>query len=99
MRVQYKQKCVKCKKNYVLATSRTSYVLCYDCQKSSLVGEITDPVYKKLFDIPEEFYKTNSFLRSIKANYLKYHSLTGAQVSAFEKVKAQMKDEKKMGKE
>ena len=99
MRVQYKQKCAKCKKNYVLATSRTSYVLCYDCQKSSLIGEITDPVYKKLLTIPEEFYKENSFLRNIKVNYLKYHSLTESQVSAFEKVVDQMKSDKKLGKE
>ena len=91
MRVQYKQKCVKCKKNYVLATSRTSYVLCYDCQKSSLVGEITEPAYKKLLEIPEEYYKENAFLRNIKANYLKYHSLTESQVSAFERVVADIK--------
>jgi len=94
MRVQYKQKCAKCKKNYVLATSRTSYVLCYDCQKSSLSGEITDPFFKKLFDIPEEYYKENAFLRNIKANYLKYHSLTDTQMSAFEKVVAEMKSSK-----
>jgi hypothetical protein len=91
MRVQYKQKCVKCKKNYVLATSRTSYVLCYDCQKSSLIVEITEPAFKKLFNIPEEYYKENAFLRNIKANYLKYHNLTDNQISAFEKVVAQMK--------
>jgi len=74
-------------------------VLCYDCQKSSLIGEITDPVYKKLLTIPEEFYKENSFLRNIKVNYLKYHSLTESQVSAFEKVVDQMKSDKKLGKE
>jgi hypothetical protein len=94
MRVQYKQKCVKCRKNYVLATSRTSYVLCYDCQKSSLIGEITEPAYKKLFDIPEEYYKENAFLRNIKSNYLKFHSLSESQISAFEKVVAEMKAHK-----
>lgn len=94
MRVQYKQKCIKCKKNYVLATSRSSYVVCYDCQKSSLIGEITDPFYKKLFDIPEAYYKDNSFLRNIKVNYLKYHNLTDAQIVAFEKVVQQIKEKK-----
>jgi hypothetical protein len=94
MRVQYKQKCVKCKKNYVLATSRTSYVLCYDCQKSSLAGEITDPAYKKLFDIPEEYYKENAFLRNIKTNYIKFKSLSANQISAFEKVVADIKARK-----
>ncbi len=90
MRVQYKQKCIKCKKNYVLATSRQQYVLCYDCQKSSLVGEIKDPVFKKLFNIPEEFYKENAFLRNIKSNYLRYGGITEAQFTAFEKVVAEM---------
>ena len=92
MAVQFKQKCVRCKKNYVLATSRNSYILCYDCQKSSLEGEITEPAYKKLFDIPEEYYKKNSFLRNIKANYLKYKSLSEAQVAAFEKVVKAIKE-------
>jgi hypothetical protein len=91
MRVQYKQKCYKCKKNYVLATSRQNYTLCYECQKDSLKGEITDPYFAKLFDIPEEYYKNNSFLRSIKANYLKYNSLTDKQIAAFKKVLEEMK--------
>ena len=95
MRIQYKQKCIKCKKNYVLATSRTAYVLCYDCQKASLQGEITDPGYKELFDIPEAYYKENAFLRNIKANYLKYHALTANQIDAFEKVAKEMKTGKK----
>ena len=85
MRIQFKQKCVKCKTNYVLTTSSRSYVICYDCQKDSLMGEITDPVYKKLFNIPEEYYKTNAFLRNIKANYLKYKNLTEKQILAFKK--------------
>jgi len=94
MAVQFKQRCARCKKNYVLATSRSSYILCYECQKGSLVGEITDPAFKSLFDIPEEFYKENAFLRNIKANYLKYHNLTGNQIAAFEKVVKKMKEGK-----
>ncbi len=97
MAIQYKQKCAKCKKNYVLATSRSSYVLCYDCQKASLSGEITNPEFKKLFDIPEEFYKENAFLRNIKANYLKYGTLTESQYSAFKKVVDKVKADKKLG--
>jgi len=95
MAVQFKQKCVKCKKNYVLATSRSSYVVCYDCQKEALKGEVTDTLYKELLDIPEEYYKENAFLRNIKINYLKYHSLTGAQAEAFKKVAMKMKEDKK----
>lgn len=91
MATQFKQKCIKCKKNYVLTTARQSYVLCYDCQKSSLEGEINDPLFKELFDIPEEFYKENAFLRNIKANYLKYKSLTANQVDAFKKSVDKMK--------
>jgi hypothetical protein len=94
MAVQFKQKCARCKKNYVLATSRSSYVLCYDCQKGSISEEITDPVYKKLFDIPEEYYKENTFLRNIKSNYIRYKSLTQNQVLAFKKVVDKMKGEK-----
>ncbi len=97
MAVQFKQKCVKCKKNYVLATSRSSYVLCYDCQKGTLAGEIKHPEYKKLFDIPEDFYKESTFLRNIKSSYLKFGSLTDNQIAAFEKVVDKMKDDKKEG--
>jgi len=95
MAVQFKQRCARCKKNYVLATSRSSYILCYECQKGSLVGEITDPAFRELFDIPEEFYKENAFLRNIKASYLRYHNLTESQISAFEKVVRQIKEGKK----
>ena len=94
MAVQFKQKCSRCKKNFVLTTSRSSYVLCYDCQKSSLIGEIKNPEFQKLFDIPEEYYKENAFLRNIKANYIKYHNLTENQISAFKKVVEKMKEEK-----
>ncbi len=93
--IQFKQKCIKCKKNYVLATSRNSYVLCYDCQKDSLNVEIKDPVFKKLFNIPEDFYKENAFLRSIKANYIKYGSLTENQLLAFKKAVIDLKEAKK----
>jgi len=57
-------------------------------------GEITDPEFKKLFDIPEEYYIENSFLRNIKSNYLKYHNLTENQIAAFNKVVQQMKEGK-----
>jgi hypothetical protein len=96
MAVQFKQRCAKCKKNFVLATSRSSYIVCYDCQKASISGEITNPAYKQLFDIPEEFYKENAFLRNIKANYLKYKSLTEPQASAFKKVVEKIKADKKL---
>ncbi|MFC1691580.1 hypothetical protein ACFL0W_05365 [Nanoarchaeota archaeon] len=85
MAVQYKQKCYRCKKNYVTVTRRNNYVMCYDCQKKELEGEVTDPEMKKLFDIPKEYYIENAFLRSIKINYLKYGSLSEKQIAAFKK--------------
>lgn len=95
MAVSYKHKCYKCKKNYVLITSRQTYIICYDCQKSSLQGKITDPKYKKLFNIPEDYYKDNIFLRNIKGNYLKYGNITEAQETTFQKVVARIRSEKR----
>ncbi len=84
---------MRCKKSMVLVTSRTRYVLCYDCQKSELAGEIKNPKMQKLFDIPEEFYKQNSFLRSIKSNYLRFESLSDEQIKCFKKTVEKMKQE------
>ena len=95
MAIKYKQKCFICKKNYVTVTRGQRFVICYDCQKSQLKGKITDPKMKKMFDIPEEFYKENSFLRDIKYKYLKYKELTENQINAFKKVVKEMKKDKK----
>jgi hypothetical protein len=83
MAVQYKQQCNKCKKNYVIANYRERYVVCYECQKYDMQGEITDPEMKKFFDIPDEFYMKNLFLRNIKINYLRYGKLSEKQIEAF----------------
>lgn len=83
---QFKQKCSICKNNYVLMTRRSGFPVCYDCQKEQLSKEITDPDMKKLFGIPEDFYKESPFLRDIKLNYLKWGKLSEAQVEAFKKV-------------
>ncbi|HIH39417.1 TPA: hypothetical protein HA219_01690 [Candidatus Woesearchaeota archaeon] len=91
--VQFKQRCVRCKKNMVLMTSRSQFPLCYDCEKKELQGEITDPEMKKMFDIPEEYYKNNSFLRSIKKNYLRFGNLTEKQIQVFKKVVEDLKEE------
>ncbi len=55
-------------------------------------GEIKDPKMKKLFDIPDEYYQKNSFLRSIKINYLRYESLSEKQIEAFKKTVKNLKD-------
>jgi len=101
MAIQYKIKCARCKKNYITVSSRTrnKYTPCYECQKKEMEGEITDPVMKEMFDIPEEFYKSTAFLRSIKINYLKYGSLSAAQVDAFKKVVEKLHAEKEAKKD
>lgn len=92
--VQYKQKCEQCKKNYVTVSTwphRHGPTVCYECEKKQMIGNITDPPMKKLFDIPEDFYQRNSFLRKIKISYLRYHSLTENQINAFNKTVDELK--------
>ena len=89
--MNYKMKCGKCKKNYQLVSRTTRFVVCYECQKSEMEGEITDPEMKKLFDIPLSFYKDNMFLRDIKIKYLRYGELTENQLAAFKKAVDKMK--------
>ncbi len=81
--VTFKKKCGRCKKNYVLANNRTGFVVCYECQEKQMKGEIKDPVMKKMFNIPHQFYKDSMFLRDIKIKYLMYGSLSERQVEAF----------------
>ncbi len=88
---QYKQKCTKCKKNYVIVTWKNKFPVCYDCQKGELSKEITDKGIKKLFAIPENLYQNNAFLRNIKISYLRYGSLTDKQKDAFKKAVEKMK--------
>lgn len=85
MVIRYKQKCGRCGKNYVKVSKMQPYILCYDCQKENLQQEIKDPKMKKFFDIPEEFYRENAFLRSIKINYLRYGRLSERQIETFKK--------------
>ncbi len=92
MYIKYKKKCGKCNKNYVLITSRQNFPICYDCQKSQMKGEIKDKEIKKLFDIPEEFYKESMFLRDIKIKYLQYGTLSEKQIEVFKNVVEKMKE-------
>lgn len=91
MPARYKQRCFKCKKNYVIVSGMHNYAICYDCQKEELNKEIKDPKMKKMFDIPEELYRQNSFLRSIKSNYLRYGALSEKQIEAFKKTVKEIK--------
>ena len=76
-------------------TYKQRYPICYDCQKKELEGKIKDPKMKRLFNIPEEFYKQNSFLRSIKINYLKYGELSKKQIDTFKEVVKKLKNPEK----
>jgi hypothetical protein len=69
-------------------------IICYECEKKDMQGEITEPEMKKLFDIPDDLYKQNSFLRKIKINYLRYHSLTQPQIDAFKRTVQEMQKTK-----
>jgi hypothetical protein len=91
MAVKYKQKCSRCRKNYVATTWKNRFPVCYECQKKELEGEIKDPKMKKLLDIPEEYYMENAFLRDIKINYLRYGKLTEKQIQAFKKAVKKLK--------
>ena len=57
-------------------------------------GEITDPAMKAMFDIPEEYYMNNIFLRDIKKNYIKFKSLSEKQIEAFKKTVEDIKNKK-----
>jgi hypothetical protein len=92
MPIRFKQKCNRCRKNYVVVSRRTRWAECYDCQKKAMQGEIKDPKMKEMFDIPEEFYKDNMFLRDIKIKYLQWGELTEKQIAAFKKVVKEMKE-------
>ena len=94
MVVKFKKQCNRCRKNYVLATYRTGNVVCYECEKKQMSGEIKDAKMKKMFDIPEELYKNTPFLRSIKINYLRYGQLSKKQISTFKKVVKELKGKK-----
>jgi len=90
----YKQLCVRCKKNYVKATRRDKFVSCFVCDEKEMNCKIEDPEMKTLFDIPQEMYKENNFLRDIKKNYCRYGGLTERQVEAFKEAVERMKAEK-----
>jgi len=90
--IRYRQKCFKCRKNWITVSRGQKYAICYDCQKEDLNKEIRDPEMKKMFDIPEEFYRNNSFLRSIKMNYIRFEKLSEKQIEAFKKTVEKMKN-------
>jgi len=90
---KYKQQCVRCKKVWILVSYK-QFPICYDCQKDELNKPIKDKAMKKLFNIPEQYYRDNIFLRSIKINYLRYGQLTEKQIEAFKKTVKECESQK-----
>jgi hypothetical protein len=93
--ISYQQRCGRCKKNFVMVSRGAQFVTCYPCQKAEMSGEIKDPKMKKMFNIPEELYIKNAFLRDIKIKYLRFGSLSDKQIETFKKVAKELKEKKK----
>jgi len=74
------------------------WIVCYECQKVELSKPIKDEKFKNLFDIPEQYYMDNTFLRSIKLNYIKYEELSPKQIEVFKKVIKDIKAEERKAK-
>ncbi len=91
---KYQQRCARCRKNMVQIFSRRQYPICTGCQMRQLDQEIENPEYKKMFDIPREFYVQSYFLRSIKENCIRFGSLSERQVEAFTRTVEEMKNPK-----
>lgn len=71
------------------------FVTCYPCQKAEMSGEIKDPKLKKMFNIPEELYMKNAFLRDIKIKYLRFGTLSDKQIEIFKKVAKELTEKNK----
>ena len=88
---KYQQLCLLCKKNRVLIERYKQQAICYPCMKSRW-GEIKGEKYKKLFNISEELYQKNYFLRNVRDYFDKYGKLSQKQIDAFKKTVEEMKN-------
>lgn len=93
--ITYQQRCGRCKKNFVMVSRGAQFVTCYPCQKAEMSGEIKDPKLKKMFNIPEELYMKNAFLRDIKIKYLRFGTLSDKQIEIFKKVAKELTEKNK----
>lgn len=92
--ITYQQRCGRCKKNFVMVSRGAQFVTCYPCQKAEMSGEIKDAAMKKMFDIPEDLYMKNAFLRDIKIKYLRFGNLSEKQIETFKKVAKELSEKK-----
>lgn len=94
-RPAYKQRCLNCKKNMVLIKYPKQRAICSECQTKSISTPITDPKFKKLFNIDPELYQQSSFLRDIRYQYGRFENLSERQISTFARVVKEMTDKAK----
>lgn len=93
-RPRFKQRCAICKKNMVVMYSSRQFPICVECHLKRISEPVSKSPYKRLFDIPLEFYEKSLFLRNIKEAYLRFGSLTEKQISAFKKAVEDIKKPK-----
>ena len=91
-RPKFKQRCVMCKDNMVIMYSQRQFPICVDCEMEQINKPIKNAKMKKMFDIPEEYYRENKFLRSIKNSYIRFENLSEKQVDAFKKTVKEIKE-------
>ena len=93
--ISYKQRCALCKKGWALITSgRQRFAVCLDCEMKFVEKKLEDKEFVKLFDIPLDWYRENSFLRSVRYQYGRFGTITDRQIEAFKKTIKDMKKEK-----
>ena len=92
---RYKQRCAMCKDNMVVMYTYNQFPICVDCEMKQIDKPIEDKAMKKLFNISEEFYRENSFLRKIKGSFIRFGSLSEKQIEAFKNTVKDMKNPKK----
>ncbi len=90
----YKQKCIVCRKNYAMVTFKDRTPVCTECRMRDINKPITEPKFKKLFDIDKALYEQSSFLRNIKSSYLRFGGLSDKQIEIFKKVAKELKSGK-----
>ena len=89
---KFKQRCAICKNNMVVIFSYKQFPICVDCHMKQIDKPIEDAKAKKLFNIPEEFYRKSVFLRNIKGAFIRFGKLSEKQIEAFKKTVKDIKN-------
>ncbi len=79
----------------MVRSGRSRFAVCIECEMREIKKPVNDAMYKKLFDIPSDWYKENHFLRSVRFQYGRYGDLSEKQIEAFKKTVKEMKEGKK----